>query len=111
MIPEIVVNKIWWYEWREKMREICEEYRKKIRNNDSIYEKIESEGTVINYGKHYMKYGNISYNYNNIFPYNWRKLESNLLFGGNIYNYRTSGVVGKLLKNYIYSNGDSIKID
>jgi len=94
MIPEIVVRKIWWYEWKMKQREICEEYRVKY------YYRYETGETItISVGK-----------YINI--YNWRKLESvimnkNYLF--NIYNYKDK-VVGDLSKNYTYSNGSKCKI-
>jgi len=34
MVPEIVASKIYWYEWRIKQRELCNEYKYKFLIND-----------------------------------------------------------------------------
>jgi len=92
MIPEIVVRKIWWYEWKIKQREICEEYIERY-----YY------GYGYGYGESIvMKKGNLS-------AYNWRNL-SGLMEDYNTYIYDCKNFsnkkVGELPKNYRYSKGD-----
>jgi len=49
MKPELVWRKIYWYEWRKKQREICEEYRDKCE--------LDKDG-ILRYMDYYDNYDN-----------------------------------------------------
>jgi len=87
MIPEIVVNKVYWYIWKMKQREICKEYSKRV----NVSSRME---IIINVKKNKKEW---------IFKYNWRNLEDKFFYNIYNYNYDCVFIVGKLPKNYVFS--------
>jgi hypothetical protein len=74
MIPDIIKDKIDWYIWKGKQREICREYHKRFH--------------WFSFGKH-VGYLNTRYG-----EYNYRDLRYNKIF-----DY-TGSIVGELPTNY-----------
>jgi len=50
MMPELIWNKIYWYVWRMKQREICEEYKEKCE--------LETDNGRLRYMDYYDNYDN-----------------------------------------------------
>jgi len=95
MIPEIVVRKIWWYEWKMKQREICDEYRERLIPDLSGRVEV-----LIKWGeKLKCKKGIV----NIICTYNCRKLGDELTFFENFVYSKRLEIVGELSTNYVYS--------
>ena len=80
MIPSIILNKIDWYLWRIKQRELCKEYH-----------------TITKFHNTYLRFDDHIYNYRNMLI-SWKK-KFICIFD------KKSKSVGKLPYNYIYTNG------
>ena len=74
MIPEIIINKIYWYIWKHKQKGICLEYGNKIKYTSKFKYAIVFDGK----------------------SYNWRNLNISQF---RVYNMK-SQAVSNISKNY-----------
>jgi hypothetical protein len=86
MIPEIVSNKIYWYLWRLKQRDLCVEYRKRV----VFYNWLQLDGFSYNY--RLLSYDKDSYTESHIHTFKYSD--------NNFMHYWLRRIVSSLPKNY-----------
>ena len=86
IFPQIILNKIYWYQWYYLQSNLCKQYHKRMLFN-GYWQSTYIKSTRKKYWT----------------PYNYRNIDSQQ--SCNIYNLHSTEFIADLPINYAYSNG------